>query len=210
MAGASERRLKGSESRLWQLIEERTQPHADVQRIDARIWDLFGEDWAIMFTDLAGFSRQVSAFGIIHFLQIIFEHKQILAPVIAAHDGILIKLEADSMLIIFRRPAAALDCAAAMQRRLAQINQRRPEEEKIHLCVGIGHGRILRIGDTDVWGEEVNAASKLGEDTARAGEVLLTPGARAALGERPGVSFEELRSERGWPHYRVRWPVLAE
>ena len=39
---------------------------ADLARIDQRIWDLFGEEWAVMFTDLAGFSRQVEAFGIIH------------------------------------------------------------------------------------------------------------------------------------------------
>jgi hypothetical protein len=57
-----------SEERLEKLIAERTQPGADKAQIDARVWDLFGETWAIMFTDLAGFSRRVSDFGIIHFL----------------------------------------------------------------------------------------------------------------------------------------------
>jgi hypothetical protein len=98
--------LKGSETRLWSLIEQRTRPGADQAEIDRRIWDLFGEEWAIMFTDLSGFSRQVAAFGIIHF---------------------------------------------------------------------------LRVGDVDVYGHEVNAASKLGEDTAKAREILVTQGARAAL-----------------------------
>ena len=44
-----------------------------------------------MFTDLSGFSRQVAAFGIIHFLQVIFEKKRLLLPIVAAHDGILIR-----------------------------------------------------------------------------------------------------------------------
>ena len=35
-------------------------------------------------------------------------------------------------------------------------------------------GRVLRIGDADVFGAEVNAAAKLGEDIARAGEILVT------------------------------------
>lgn len=61
--------LKGSEQRLWRLIEERTRPGADTQALDKRIWDLFGETWAVMFTDLSIFSRQVANFGIIHFLQ---------------------------------------------------------------------------------------------------------------------------------------------
>ena len=81
-------------------------PGADTAGIDRRIWDLFGEEWAIMFTDLSGFSRQVAAFGIIHFLQVIFEQKRLLLPIVAAHDGILIKVEADSFLIIFKRAGA--------------------------------------------------------------------------------------------------------
>ncbi len=51
--------LKGSEDRLWDLVAERAEAGADVATIDRRIWDLFGETWAIMFTDLSGFSRQV-------------------------------------------------------------------------------------------------------------------------------------------------------
>ena len=85
--------------------------------IDQRIWDLFGDEWAIMFTDLSGFSRAVAAFGIIHFLQVIFEKKRLLLPIVAAHDGILIKVEADSFLIIFKRPERALQCARHFDRK---------------------------------------------------------------------------------------------
>src|SRR5258706_7876547 len=107
--------LKGSEERLWALVEARTRPGADTARIDQRIWDLFGEEWAIMFTDLSGFSRSVAAFGIIHFLQVIYEHKRLLLPIVAAHDGILSKVEADSFMIIFKRTDRALHCAIEMQ-----------------------------------------------------------------------------------------------
>lgn len=184
--------LKGSEIRLWRLIEERTRAGADTKRIDERIWALFGEEWAIMFTDLSGFSRQVAAFGIIHFLQVLYEQKKLLLPIVEAHDGILIKVEADSFLIIFKRASAALECAIAMQHACAQVNARRVPEEKILLCVGIGHGRVLRIGDRDVFGREVNAASKLGEDTAKAGEILVTHAARQAIGVLDGLSYEPL------------------
>ncbi len=182
--------LKGSESRLWRLVEERTRQGADTTDIDRRIWNLFGEDWAILFTDLAGFSRRVSEFGIVHFLQVIFEQKRLLLPIVDKHDGILVKVEADSFMLIFRRPEAALLCAVEMQRACASINARRRPEEQILLCAGIGFGHILRIGDSDVFGEEVNHASKLGEDTAKSGEILLTEAAKSALGELPGLTFE--------------------
>jgi adenylate cyclase len=185
--------LKGSETRLWQLIDERTRPGADTARIDERIWDLFGEDWAIMFTDLSGFSRQVATFGITHFLQVIHEQKKLLLPIVANHDGILIKIEADSFLILLKRATAAVACAVAMQHACQNTNKRRMPEEQILLCVGIGMGRILRIGDSDCYGQEVNAASKLGEDTAKANEVLVTDSVRRQCQEAvPAWQFEPL------------------
>jgi class 3 adenylate cyclase len=178
--------LKSTEKRLWTLIAERAASVAagdteGAAQIERRIWDLFGETWAVMFTDLSGFSRQVEAFGILHFLQIIWEHKTVLDPVIAAHDGILVKTEADSLLLIFRKVDAAVRCAVRMQQVCEELNATRSDETKLLLCVGIGYGPLLRIGDHDVFGQEVNAASKLGEDTARAREILITDAAKRAL-----------------------------
>jgi len=170
--------LSASEDRIEKLIAERLAPGADKDKIDARIWDLFGEEWAVMFTDLAGFSSGVASFGIIHFLQVIYESQRLLTPCIDAHDGILLKVEGDSMLIIFRNVAKAIDCADAMQGVCQAYNTAREDEERLGLCVGLGFGRVLRIGDRDVYGSEVNAAAKLGEDIARAGEVLVTDAVR--------------------------------
>lgn len=181
-----------SESRLWKMIEERCVPGADVAAIDERIWETFGETWAVIFTDLSGFSRQVATFGIIHFLQIIYEQERLFAPIIEREGGTLVKSEADSLLIVFRSPERALACAIAMQHASAAYNAPRVAEEKVLLCVGIGYGRILRIGDTDVYGQEVNAASKLGEDTARAGEILVTQAARDAVPTFDGVTYDPL------------------
>lgn len=191
----SDAALKSSSARLWKLVEERTKSDADTATIDQRIWDLFGEEWSIMFTDLAGFSRQVAKFGIIHFLQIMFEQKRLLLPIVERHDGVLIKIEADSFLILFKKPSAAVACAIAMQRACAATNARRTPEEQIVLCVGIGHGRLLKIGDDDVFGHEVNLASKLGEDTAKGNEILATTAARDAAGELAGVRWEEVRAD---------------
>jgi adenylate cyclase len=192
MPHESDHHLKGSDARLWKLIEERTAPGADVTRIDQRIWDLFGASWAILFTDLSGFSRQVAAFGIIHFLQEIFQQKRLLLPIAARHDGILIKAEADSLLIIFKRASSALRCAIEMQHTCQEHNAHRPPADQVLLCVGIGYGRILRIGDSDVYGQEVNAASKLGEDTAKADEILVTAAVRAVAAEVQDVRYDDL------------------
>jgi len=195
LIGMSTRRAintSASEDRLERLIEERLKPGADRKRIDERIWDLFGEDWCVMFTDLSGFSRNVAKFGIIHFLQTIQESERLLVPVIEDHDGILLKVEGDSFLVIFRNPAKALQCAVAMQRALDRYDRDKADEDKVLLCVGLGYGRMLRIGDADVFGAEVNAASKLGEDRAKAWEIMVTGAMRDRCLDAEGLSFEPL------------------
>ena len=127
-----------SEDRLGKLIEERLKAGADKQTIDNRIWDLFGEEWCIMFTDLSGFSRGVARFGIIHFLQTIHESERLLIPMIDKHDGILLKVEGDSFLVIFRNVRKALASAIDMQRLLKEYNTDKADEEQILLCAAGG------------------------------------------------------------------------
>ena len=177
-----------SAQRLAKLMQARAQAGGDTDAIDRRIWDLFGERWAIMFTDLSGFSRNVAEFGIVHFLQVIYEAEQLLMPLIEAHDGILLKVEGDSYLVIFRNPEKAVAAAVAMQRTLITYNKGRVAHEQVLLGVGLGFGDVLRIGDTDVFGAEVNAASKLGEDTAGAGDILITGALADIAGAVDGVN----------------------
>ena len=95
-------------------------------------------------------------------------------PCIDHYDGILLKVEADSMLVIFRNVRKAIDCAVRMQQSVKAYNKDKEDTEKILLGVGLGFGQVLHIGDEDVFGAEVNAASKLGEDTATAWDILVT------------------------------------
>lgn len=184
--------VSASEDRLEKLIAERMVCGPDKSMIDERIWDLFGEEWCVMFTDLSGFSRGVAKFGIIHFLQTIQESERLLIPVIEDHDGILLKVEGDSFLVIFRNVTKGVQGAIAMQRTLKKYNVDKPDEEKVLLCVGLGFGKMLRIGDTDVFGAEVNAASKLGEDTAKAWEILVTEGVKTRCKDIEDITFTEL------------------
>ena len=177
-----------SEDRLQKLIEERLRDGAEKEEVDRRIWDLFGEEWCIMATDLAGFSRGVAEFGIIHFLQTIFESERILVPVVEQHDGILLKVEGDSFLVIFRNPSKALLAAIEMQRTVRRYNEDKAPEEHVLLGVGLGFGRVLRVGDADVYGNEVNSACILGETYASSYEILVTEAVRERAGDE--VEFE--------------------
>ena len=183
---------RASEDRLEKLIEERLKPGVDKARIDKRIWNLFGEKWAVLYTDLSGFSRKVSEFGIIHFLQTIFESHRLLTPVIQHGNGILLKTEGDSLMVMYRSVDDAVRSAIAMQNRCQRHSKSLSDEEKVLLCIGIGFGDVLRIGDQDVYGAEVNAACKLGEDTAKAHEILISKAVADAVSLPDGAHLEIL------------------
>lgn len=183
-----------SQDRLEKLIEKRLKSGSEKNRVDEQIWNLFGERWAIMFTDLSGFSRRVADFGIIHFLQTIYESNRLLVPIIEEYSGILLKVKGDSLLVIFRSVDEAIECAVAMQRCTKEYNSKCAENEQVLLCVGLGFGDVLRIGDSDVFGAEVNAAGKLGEDTAKAHEILVTSSVKKAASSTQGFSFKRIKT----------------
>ena len=183
------------QKRLESLMSARLEPGADKEKIDRRIWDSFGEKWCVMFTDLSGFSRGTEKFGIIHFMQIIFESERLILPIIEDFDGFLIKSEGDSLLVLFKRPEKALLCCKKIHEILHAYNETKNAEEKILLCVGLGYGDILNIGYADVFGAEVNAASKLGEDTAKSWEILVTENVKnevEKVSEDKAFGFEQI------------------
>lgn len=165
---------QASRAAIEELIQQRLLPNADISAIDARMWQLFGEQWAILYTDLVGFSRKVESFGIVHFLQIIYQSRQMFEPIAAQFGGQILKEEGDSFLMIFRDPVAALQAALAMHHASEKFSLGKREEDRVELCVGLGWGRVLKIDDVDVFGSEVNSACKLGEDRAKKGETLAT------------------------------------
>jgi adenylate cyclase len=173
---------------LAKLLTARRLPGADRTAIDAAIWVRFGRTQAVMFTDLVGFSRVVEAFGILHFLQLIQESEALFLPLVSAHGGTCLKREGDSLLAVFGTPADALATARAMVAATHAANPGRNPEDRIEVCIGLGYGQVLRVDDDEVWGAEVNAASKLGEEMARGGEVLVTENFRLAV---PDETFME-------------------
>lgn len=200
-----------SAATLAQLIEERLRPGADAAAIDRRIWSMFGETWCVVFTDMSGFSRRAAREGIVPFLALIHQLGKICHPVIAKHGGLLLKTIADSYMILFRNPKDAMAACIEMQQAIQRYNSLALAPDHIYLCCGLGHGEILKLGDQDAFGVEVNFAAKLGEDLADPYEILLTPAAVKAVGRMKGVSFRKVPGGRlggtKLPYYSASYPL---
>src|SRR6185295_2548586 len=94
--------------------------------------------------------------------------------------GDIVMVEGDSLLIRYDDPTAACAGVGEMESLLRRMNRLLPSNERLRFSYGIGYGDVLDL-DQDLFGLEVNLASKIGEDLARPGEALLTPSASAAL-----------------------------
>jgi adenylate cyclase len=166
---------------LNRLLQERNEYPDRAEQVDAQIRETFGETHAVMVMDMSGFSRMTIKHGVIHFLAMIHRMNQIVAPAVREHNGQVIKFEADNAFAIFEAVEDAVEAAIDTSRRFSAANTMLPEEMDMHGKFGIGYGEVLIIEGDDLFGSEVNLASKLGEDLAERGEILLTEAAFAEV-----------------------------
>ncbi len=172
---------RNSRANLERLLGEMIEQPERRDEITRDIEMMFGQDKAIFVLDMSGFSRTTRQLGIVSFLLMIHQMKLVTRPSIAGHGGLLVKAEADNLYCLFDTSDDAVKCAREIVERLSAANLLLPEERRLYVSIGIGYGRILNVEDEDLFGDEVNLASKLGEDVAERGMILLTTAAHDQL-----------------------------
>ncbi len=165
---------------------------AKMREIEQALWDRFGATKAVLVLDMSGFSLLSRRYGVVHYLSMVRRMQLTAQGVVDGHGGEVVKFEADNCFAAFPDVAGAAAAAIALNRTFYRINLETADEYDIRIAIGIDHGRILLIGGPDYFGDAVNTASKLGEDTANAGEVLLTQRAYEQLPPDSGITGEPL------------------
>jgi adenylate cyclase len=149
-------------------------------RLDARIREALFRPRAVVFTDTSDFTVRTARDGILHCLMLFARLAVEARTAIRRCGGDILKMEGDSWLLRFDDAEAACRGVVALETAIARANRGRPESERLHFSYGIGYGEVLDL-ESDMYGLEVNLASKIGTELARPGEVLMTPAAAAAL-----------------------------
>jgi len=108
-----------------------------------------------MYTDMVGYTalgqrnEQLS-------LALVDEQRKLIRPVLAKHNGREVKTMGDAFLVEFSNTLDAVRCAYDIQRTTREFNISLPEEQRIHLRVGIHLGDVVEsVGD--ISGDAVNA-----------------------------------------------------
>src|SRR6185295_5173665 len=115
---------------------------------------------AILAADVVGYSRLMAEDEVGTLARLKTCRRELVDPAITEFHGRIIKLMGDGALVEFASVVDAVQCAAAIQRRMANHNQRVPEEQQIRFRIGINLGDIIVDGD-DIYGDGVNVAARL-------------------------------------------------
>jgi len=145
---------------------------------------------AILATDVVGYSRlmgtnETGTLAALKALQTDFIDGKI-----AEHQGRIVKLTGDGMLVEFPSVVNAVACAAEVQRGMRDRNAGVPQDRRIEFRIGVNLGDVIVEGE-DIFGDGVNVAARL-ESIAKPGGIAISGSVRDQVGNRLDLAFEDM------------------
>jgi len=107
---------------------------------------------AIVFTDIVNFTK-LSSEDEEFALSLIDKQRELLTPIIKAHNGNLLKEIGDGLLLSFDSTIDAVNCSIEIQKLLST-------DDNLNIRIGIHQGDIF-VKDGDIFGDDVNIASRI-------------------------------------------------
>ena len=145
----------------------------------------------ILFSDIEDSTLITERLGDERWLQVLRAHNSLFRDQVRAHGGYEVKNQGDGFMLVFPDPARAIECAAAIQRRLADSGP--VEGERVRVRMGMHAGEAIREGG-DFFGRSVILAARIAAQ-ARGGEILVSEALKQRAGDGDGatVGFDQGR-----------------
>jgi len=145
---------------------------------------------AILAADVVGYSRLMGAneTGTLAALKTL--QTDFIDGKIAGHQGRIVKLTGDGMLVEFPSVVNAVACAAEVQRGMRDRNAGVPQDRRIEFRIGVNLGDVIVEGE-DIFGDGVNVAARL-ESIAKPGGITISGSVRDHVGNRLDLAFEDM------------------
>ena len=141
---------------------------------------------AIVFTDIVGFTNLSSkdeegAYNLVK------KQREILKPIVMNYEGEWLKEEGDGLLLSFPSSKQAVNCSIQIQEAVKDV-------EDLNLRIGIHQGDII-IEDKDVFGDDVNIASRI-EPFAAGGGIAVSQKIQQDLSSNPEFKFKFIETPK--------------
>ena len=137
---------------------------------------------AIIFTDIVGYT-ELSSKDEEKAYELVKQQRSLLRPIVNNFEGEWLKEMGDGLLLSFPSSKEAVNCAIKIQQSTKEI----PD---LNLRVGIHQGDII-IEDNDVFGDDINIASRI-EPFAASGGIAVSQKIQQDLSSNPEFKFKFL------------------
>ena len=117
---------------------------------------------AIVFADVAGYSRLMGRDEIGTLAALKMLRREVVAPRIVAHSGRILKTTGDGLLLEFPSVIDAVRCVIEVQTEMVAKVADVPEDRQVAFRIGVNLGDIIIDGD-NIFGDGVNIAARLQE-----------------------------------------------
>jgi class 3 adenylate cyclase len=149
-----------------------------------------------LFTDIVGSTDLIGTIGDEAWNDVLSWHDDTLSTVIGSHGGTVVRTTGDGFFASFGDAGAALDCAIAIQRRLAEHRRRHGFAPQVR--IGVHAAEATAVAD-DYAGLGVHEAARVGA-LAEGGEILATTSTVTAAAMHVAAGEEREVSLKGLPH----------
>jgi len=139
------------------------------QQIRARVEA--GEEIAVMFSDIRGFTSYTARKGDRAAYDLSRTHELLLREQIEEENGIVVKTLGDGIMAAFAELPSAVDAAVGIQRQIRKRNTEYPSEA-IDVGIGLASGTPI-VTDSDLIGNSVNLSQRV-SSLAKGGQILTT------------------------------------
>lgn len=136
---------------------------------------------AILSADVVGYSRLMGDDDAAT-VRTLGEYREVIANYIIQYRGRVVDSPGDNLLAEFASVVDAVQCAAEIQRELAERNSEIPEARKMKYRIGVNLGDVIEEGER-IYGDGVNVAARL-ESLAEAGGICIS-----------GIAHDQLKNK---------------
>ena len=165
-----------------------------------------GEDIALLFSDIRGFSTYTKRLGDRAAYRLSRLHDEILRERINEY-GIVVKSLGDGIMAAFAEPAEAIEAAVSIQRAIRERN-RDNRSDPIDVGIGVSCGLPV-MSDLDFIGHSVNLAQRL-SSVAKGGQIVVSEKVRRSAPLPEGMNYLYLGERNLYgigpePVFEVMW-----